>query len=135
MIVGLHSPGPADERKEEGAIKQDHADTSLVVRFHSCCVRISIYDLAANFKLIAGDPIKGRFLQKITKGCTRSVRMKLRYRLFASVKSSVKPRDQLPGIFSGIVTHLPPCDVRIGSSSIMNWVLPSAPIILTPVAL
>ena len=43
-------------------------------------------------------------------------------------------RGQLLGCFSGMVTHLPPCEVRIGSSSIMNCVFPSAPIILMPVA-
>ena len=36
--------------------------------------------------------------------------------------------------FSDAVTHLPPGEVRIGSSSIMNCVLPSAPIIRVPVA-
>src|SRR5438046_8861688 len=31
-------------------------------------------------------------------------------------------------------THLPPSDVRIGNSSSMNWVLPSAPHMRVPVA-
>jgi len=31
-------------------------------------------------------------------------------------------------------THLPSSEVRIGSSSIMNWVLPIAPIMRVPVA-
>jgi hypothetical protein len=31
-------------------------------------------------------------------------------------------------------THLPSSETRIGSSSIMNWVFPMAPIIRTPVA-
>jgi hypothetical protein len=44
----------------------------------------------------------------------------------------------LPVHFAGFVTaqltHLPPSETRIGSSSIMYWVFPMAPIMRVPVA-
>jgi len=54
--------------------------------------------------------------------------------LKAGVNENQSPIRTRKSAIENQFTHLPSSEMRIGSSSIMNWVLPMAPIMCVPVA-